>query len=131
MNVNEMDTDGMSTLRWACARSHKATIVALLSNPQLNPNAGLPGKNRPVHVALKWVSRSWRGTESIEIPLLVLKDRRTDVHAAGDAYTGLSWLRPRPYSHSPYLKLLSISAYATVVDTQSFRTCYSIIRTLI
>lgn len=87
-NVNEIDNDGMSPLHWACARGNRATVEALLSNPRLDPNVGFPGRDRPTHIALNWVSRRAGGTASIEVPLLVLKDRRTDVNAAGVGYIG-------------------------------------------
>ena len=83
-NVNELDIDGMSPLHWACARGNKATIAALLSNPRLDPNTGLPGDNRPIHVALKWFSRRSGFTAAIEVPLLIITDPRTDVNAAGE-----------------------------------------------
>ena len=91
-NVNELDTDGMSPLHWACARGNKATITALLSNPQIDPNAGLPGNHRPIHVALMWFSKRSRSTAAIEVPLLILTDRRTDVNAAGVGYPGFGFL---------------------------------------
>lgn len=81
-NVNELDIDGMSPLHWACARGNKSTITALLSNPRLNPNVGLPGKHRPIHMALEWLSRRSRGPASIEIPLLILNDGRTNINVA-------------------------------------------------
>ena len=90
-NVNELDINGMSPLHWACTRGHKATIVALLSNPRLDPNSGLSGKNRPIHVALDWLSEPLGGTAAIEIPLLILNDRRTDVNAEGVSQIGYSF----------------------------------------
>ena len=99
-NVNELDIDGMSPLHWACARGNKATIAALLRNPRLDPNIGLPGKHRPIHVALMWFSTRSGSTAAIEVPLLLLGDRRTDVNAAGQVgYAGsvglFFWLEPR------------------------------------
>ena len=82
-DVNELDIDGMSPLHWACARGNKASTLALLSNPRLDPNIGLPTKNRPIHIALDWLERRSGGTAALEIPLLILKDRRTNVNAAG------------------------------------------------
>ena len=82
-NVNELDIDGMSPLHWACARGNKATIAALLSNPRLDPNTCLPGKYRPIHVALEWFSTRSRSKAGIEVPLLILGDRRIDINAAG------------------------------------------------
>ena len=134
-NVNELDSDGMSPLHWACARGNKATIEALLSNPELDPNAGLPGKNRPLHVALEWLesplTRS-RSMATIEIPLLLINDRRTDVNAAGVRCKGLIFSSNNAnLSRSSHLRLLYTSACATVVDTQPFQTFCLTTRTLI
>ncbi len=82
VDVNEMDSEGLSPLHWACARGNEKTIAALLSNPRLNPNSGIPGKYRPIHLALEWLSRRSGGAASIQVPLIVLKDQRTDVNAA-------------------------------------------------
>lgn len=87
-NVNELDADGMSPLNWACARGNKATVVALLEIPQLDPNAGLPGMNRPAHTALIWLN--WYRSEDqsyMDVALLVLKDQRCDVNLAGVGHT--------------------------------------------
>ena len=78
-DINELDEYGMSPLNWACARGNKATVVALLGISQLDPNAGLPGKNRPAHTALDWLN--W------DVPLLVLKHPRCDVNLAGVGHT--------------------------------------------
>lgn len=82
-DVNEMDINDMSSLHWACARGNGDTIAALLSNPQLNPNLGAPGVNRPIHLALEWLTRRAEGTTLINLPLMLLKDQRIDVNATG------------------------------------------------
>lgn len=82
-DVNEMDINDMSPLHWACARGNGDTIAALLSNPQLNPNLGAPGVNRPIHLALEWLTRRAEGTTLINLPLMLLKDQRIDVNATG------------------------------------------------
>lgn len=81
-DVNEMDVDGLTPLHWACARGNQNTIAALLSNPRLNPNLGKPGAYRPIHLALEWLSRRSKGAASLQVPLMILKDPRTNVNAA-------------------------------------------------
>ena len=132
VNVNELDIDGMSPLHWACARGNKSTIAALLSNPRLDPNVGLPGKHRPIHVALEWLSRRSGGPAAIEVPLLVLNDGRTDVNAAGVSQTFYALGSDCAKFHfSSFPKLLCTSVCALVVAIQSFQTFCLITRTLI
>lgn len=82
-NINEMDEDDMTPLHWACARGHKRSVAALLSNARLNTNAGVANQHRPIHTALEWLSRWAGGATFVELPLMILKDSRTDVNAAG------------------------------------------------
>lgn len=86
-DINEMDSDGLSPLHWACAQGNEDTIAALLSNPRLNLNLGAPGASRPIHLALEWLSRGVGGAASIKIPLMLLNDQRIDVNAAGVSRT--------------------------------------------
>ena len=79
-DVNKMDDEGLSPLHWACARGNENTIAALLSDSGLNPNLGKPGANRPIHLALEWFAY---GAESMNVPLMILKDQRTDINAVG------------------------------------------------
>ena len=122
-DVNELDSDGMSPLHWACARGNKDAVVALLSNHQLDPNAGLPGQDRPIHVALLWHSKRSGNTGSVEVPFLLLKDQRTDVNITGVAFTdSLPCLKLCSYFHSSPLKHLFTFVCVMAVDTLSSRT---------
>jgi len=81
-DVNELDDDGLTPLHWACARDSKGTVAALLGVSRLNVNKGVPGKSRPIHTALEWLSS--------DIALMILKDPRTDINAPG---VGLPWFQ--------------------------------------
>lgn len=82
-DFNQMDDDGLTPLHWACARINKGTVAALLSVTRLNINKGLPGKSRPIHTALEWLSSSRGMDVPVEVPFTILKDTRTDINVPG------------------------------------------------
>ncbi len=82
-DVNEADDDGLTPLHWACARDSRGSIAAMLDVSRLNVNKGLPGKVRPIHTALEWLSSSRGADVPVEVPFMILKDPRADINAPG------------------------------------------------